>query len=136
MSMKALRGTKRVCPNCSGKFYDLNRDPITCPICQSVFKAGDTTARPPAGNDIDQDDEVILDAGRGAVEFISLADVAPEEGDALPDIEGEDLVDVVEDDAAIDTAADEDEAFLESEDEGEADMSGFISGGSEGEDEI
>lgn len=135
MSLKAERGTKRVCPNCGGKFYDLNRDPITCPICQSVYKAGDTTARPPVGNDIDADDDAILDAGRGGVEFISLDEVAAE-GDALPDIEGDDLVDVGEEDATIDPGDEDDEAFLENEDEGEADVSGFIGGGAEGEDEV
>ncbi|MHC0054809.1 TIGR02300 family protein [Actibacterium sp. D379-3] len=26
-------GVKRVCPNCSTRFYDLRRDPMTCPSC-------------------------------------------------------------------------------------------------------
>ena len=26
-------GVKRVCPNCSTRFYDLQRDPMTCPSC-------------------------------------------------------------------------------------------------------
>ncbi len=30
-------GTKRVCPDCGSKFYDLRRDPIVCPSCQSRF---------------------------------------------------------------------------------------------------
>ena len=39
MSTKAERGTKRTCqnPECGSRFYDLNRDPITCPICSSVY---------------------------------------------------------------------------------------------------
>ncbi|HZV19911.1 MAG TPA: TIGR02300 family protein, partial [Hyphomicrobiales bacterium] len=37
MSTKAERGTKRVCQSCGSKFYDLNRDPIVCPMCQSVY---------------------------------------------------------------------------------------------------
>jgi hypothetical protein len=36
---RALRGTKRTCqnPECGSRFYDLNRDPIVCPICQSAY---------------------------------------------------------------------------------------------------
>ncbi len=37
---KEARGTKRTCQNedCEAKFYDLNRDPIVCPICDTVYK--------------------------------------------------------------------------------------------------
>ena len=37
---KEARGTKRTCQNedCEAKFYDLNRDPIVCPICDAVYK--------------------------------------------------------------------------------------------------
>ena len=30
-------GTKRVCASCSARFYDLNKDPITCPKCGTEF---------------------------------------------------------------------------------------------------
>ena len=37
--VKAQRGTKRTCQNtdCGSRFNDLNRDPITCPICGSAY---------------------------------------------------------------------------------------------------
>ena len=38
MSNKADRGTKRTCQECEARFYDLDHDPITCPICGVVFK--------------------------------------------------------------------------------------------------
>ena len=40
MSTKEARGTKRTCqnPECGARFYDLNRDPIICPICEEVYK--------------------------------------------------------------------------------------------------
>src|SRR5205823_283378 len=46
MSTKAERGTKRTCqnPECGARFYDLSRDPITCPICQTTY----ALARSPA----------------------------------------------------------------------------------------
>jgi uncharacterized protein (TIGR02300 family) len=31
-------GTKRICGNCSSKFYDLHKSPIVCPTCQTVFE--------------------------------------------------------------------------------------------------
>ena len=30
-------GTKRVCQNCGAKYYDLQKDPIVCPKCGTVF---------------------------------------------------------------------------------------------------
>ena len=30
-------GTKRTCPKCSVRFYDLNRDPLICPSCGTTF---------------------------------------------------------------------------------------------------
>tara|TARA_B100000579_G_C22136791_1_gene534604 strand:- start:75 stop:419 length:345 start_codon:yes stop_codon:yes gene_type:complete len=30
-------GTKRACPKCTVRFYDLNRDPIICPSCGASF---------------------------------------------------------------------------------------------------
>ena len=31
-------GTKRQCPECGARFYDLNRHPITCVKCGTVFE--------------------------------------------------------------------------------------------------
>ena len=30
-------GTKRACPKCTVRFYDLNKDPIICPSCGASF---------------------------------------------------------------------------------------------------
>ena len=44
---KAELGTKRVCPNCGSKYYDLNRSPIICPRCGTQFEpAAVSRARP------------------------------------------------------------------------------------------
>lgn len=29
-------GNKRMCHSCGGRFYDLNRSPIICPVCNAV----------------------------------------------------------------------------------------------------
>jgi len=42
-------GVKRVCPNCSNRFYDLRTDPMTCPNCGTTFTLDSLTAvRPKA----------------------------------------------------------------------------------------
>jgi uncharacterized protein (TIGR02300 family) len=35
---KQAWGTKRQCPNCGARFYDLMKDPIVCPKCQTVYE--------------------------------------------------------------------------------------------------
>lgn len=30
-------GTKRLCPHCATRFYDLMNDPMTCPACGNVI---------------------------------------------------------------------------------------------------
>ena len=30
-------GAKRACPKCTTRFYDLNKDPMTCPACGATF---------------------------------------------------------------------------------------------------
>ena len=35
---KPARGSKRVCPSCGARFYDLSRTPIVCPVCQTVYQ--------------------------------------------------------------------------------------------------
>lgn len=36
---RSQRGTKRVCPDCDVRFYDMDRTPIVCPGCQAEFGA-------------------------------------------------------------------------------------------------
>ena len=49
MAMRSQRGTKRTCLNetCGARFYDIMRDPIKCPICDTVHQPQPTpTSRP------------------------------------------------------------------------------------------
>ena len=34
---KSALGTKRICTGCTAKFYDLGKDPIVCPTCETVY---------------------------------------------------------------------------------------------------
>jgi uncharacterized protein (TIGR02300 family) len=115
MSTKAERGTKRTCqnPECGSRFYDLNRDPIICPICQSVFQPHITPAEAAAAAAASQE------AARAAARRPEPADLpTAEDEDALPAIEGEDETE----------AGEEDETFLEPEEEDGSDMENIIGG--------
>ncbi len=46
MANSAL-GTKRICSGCAAKFYDLGKDPIVCPTCETVYVI--PKAPPPRG---------------------------------------------------------------------------------------
>ena len=129
MSLKAARGTKRVCQNCNSKFYDLGRVPATCPICQTLFQQ-ETRAKAVVGNAQDDEDDEIITRPAG-VEIVSLEDVAAAEAD-LPDLEDADLVDI-DDDELKDA---DDEPFIEVEDDENDDVSGLLGGSRENEDEI
>ncbi len=37
MSLSSV-GSKKTCDQCEARFYDLNQDPATCPMCQAVQK--------------------------------------------------------------------------------------------------
>jgi uncharacterized protein (TIGR02300 family) len=40
-------GTKRICSGCAAKFYDLGKDPIVCPTCETIYVIA--KAPPPRG---------------------------------------------------------------------------------------
>ena len=131
---KPARGTKRVCPSCGARFYDLNRTPITCPVCQAVYQVTPPSSRrgeraqPAEARKVEEPeaDAPVLEGP----EIISLEEA--EEGTTdVPIEEDEEIVDLGEDAAEI-PAGDDDNAFLEEEEEGEADVSGLV-GGDKGE---
>lgn len=119
MSMKTERGTKRTCQSasCGSRFYDLNRDPITCPVCGTIYEML-TSASVGA---IAAADKSPRRAPPKKPEFVKAA--APSEA---PDVEADDpLVEIDADDAAMDD--DDDETFLESEEDEGGDVSGIVS---------
>lgn len=120
MADKAARGTKRTCQNgsCGSRFYDLGRDPITCPICGSAY----VIARGPA--------EPEREDTRRSRKPEAVPAISP---DVAPEVEGEDaLVDV---EGAEEPIADaEDDTFLE-EEEDAGGVTDIIGGGGEDEEE-
>lgn len=103
-------GTKRLCPNCGTKYYDLNRDPILCPKCGTAFTATAVSLRAKA-QPVEEEEEIEHEEAQ--VDFVSLeeADAEQSGGEEVPGIE--------EDDEIADIGTDEDDTFLEPEDEDE-----------------
>jgi uncharacterized protein (TIGR02300 family) len=115
---KAELGTKHQCQNCGAKFFDLNKDPIVCPKCGTIFQGAAAPARArPAAKPEEDDTELATPAG---VEIVSLDEVeASEEKAAEPVV---DDIDVEEADDAPD------DPFLEEEEEDDDDVSNLIDG--------
>lgn len=137
--VKAELGTKRTCPSCAARFYDLMKEPIVCPKCGASFIAasilpskGDMPAMAPAPKpprEADTEDLEVAD-----VELVSLEDAeAPDTGD--DETAGIEDVDLGE----ADGEADDDDTFLVVEEEESDNMSGLLDsgpGGKEDDEEI
>jgi uncharacterized protein (TIGR02300 family) len=109
-------GLKRQCQACGAKFFDMNRNPIVCPKCGTMFQGATVRAERATAKDEETEDEPASAAG---VEMVSLDEVeAAEEKAAEPVV---DDIEVEDDEAAEDT-------FLEEEEEDEDDVSSLIDG--------
>ncbi|MCT4655727.1 MAG: TIGR02300 family protein [Cohaesibacter sp.] len=108
-------GTKRICLECNAKYYDLNRDPITCPKCGTIFEVAK-----PSVPDIEEAEEINEEEG-----ITVEADAAAEEADAevisLEDADAEQANDIDVPDLDDDASGDDADVFLDDE-EDEASM--------------
>ena len=102
-------GTKRLCAGCGAKFYDLNRTPIVCPKCETVFTPVVTAPRTrpeaakPAPAPAPVAEAVVPETADA--EFVSLDDAEAEQQGKKPGAkeEGDDTI--------------EDAAFIEEQEE-------------------
>lgn len=115
-------GSKRQCQNCGTKFFDLNKDPIICPKCSTVFQLA-ASARMQARAAVADEEDV--EVGPVTVELVSLEDAEP----------GDDKAVVVGDDIEIEDDVAPDETFLEEEEEGTDDVADLIDGDIEDDEE-
>ena len=121
---KPVRGTKRVCPSCGARFYDLSRTPITCPVCQAIYQVTPPSRRGERGQPVEVRKVAEPEVEAPALETpdtIGLEEVE-EAGAETATEEDEEIVDLGDDAAEI--PADDDNAFLE--EEGQADVSGIV----------
>jgi uncharacterized protein (TIGR02300 family) len=121
---KAELGTKRACPECGARFYDLHRNPATCPKCDHSFdpitaesanvavraKAAPETESPAAEGDDTSEDAEVEDVGtldQLSDEVVDEDTTDTPDEDALGDDEDEVQISVGED-----TGNDNDEDIL------------------------
>ena len=131
-------GTKRVCPDTGRKIYDLNKDPVISPYTGKVVPVEmptTTRARP---------DQAAAAAQRAAAapaeeaaapepqeaEFVSLEDADAEAQGAKGAVETPDIEEDVEMDESLDDAA-----FIEEQEEEDANVTDIIGGDIEDEEE-
>lgn len=133
--VKIELGTKRTCPSCAARFYDLLRNPIVCPKCGTTFVAaailpskgdypGAAPPAPPKPREVEVNEVVPAD-----VELVSLEDA--EEPDT-PDDETAGIEDVDLGEEAETTEGEEDDTFLVVEEEEGDNVTGLIDGGQPG----
>ena len=92
-------GTKRICPSCGTRYYDLMRDPVVCPKCSTPF-----------------DPEAFLKARRSRPAAPVEKELEPVGADEIdPDLEAEEVEDVEaadEEDVPLDETEEEEEEEL------------------------
>ena len=128
-------GTKRLCAGCGAKFYDLNKDPITCPKCGTVYEVAvvaprgrpDAAARPQPVQTAEAEPET------HEAEFVSLeeADAEAEGGAKKSPADGAEDVEDVE----VEGGDEDDATFIEETEEEDTDVSEIIGGDIEDEEE-
>lgn len=125
-------GTKRACVSCGTKFYDLGKDPITCPKCGAEFTVASLM---PRGRP-DSSRAPVRAAEPEPVETAEAEFVSLEEADA--EATGAKKVPVdgteVEEDVEIDESLD-DAAFIEETEDEDTDVAEIIGGDIEDEEE-
>jgi uncharacterized protein (TIGR02300 family) len=139
---KAELGTKRVCPETGRKFYDLNKDPVISPYTGKVVPVETLVTRARA--------EPAAAAARAApapveevaapepaeAEFVSLEDADAEAAGATAKKPVEPVEAEIEDeDVEMDDESLDDAAFIEEQEDEDADVTDIIGGDRENEEE-
>ena len=131
-------GTKRVCPETGRKFYDLNKDPVISPYTGKIVpvEMPTTRARPepvaPAPRAAAPAEETAAAPEPQEAEFVSLEDADAEAQGAKGPVETAEPD--IEEDVEMDESLD-DAAFIEEQEEEDADVTDIIGGDIEDEEE-
>lgn len=136
---KAELGTKRICPDTGRKFYDLNKDPVISPYTGKVVPVENPVARArpeaapaAAPRPAPAPAEETVAAEPQEAEFVSLEEADAEaQGTKAPvETTEPDIEEEVEMDETLDDAA-----FIEEQEEEDADVTDIIGGDIENEEE-
>ncbi len=124
-------GTKRDCPSCGAKFYDLNKNPVVCPKCEHEY-VPDTGTKAKRAKPAEKPKE------KASKRVVAADDEGNVSLDAMRDDElaanTDDDIDL--DDVGVDVDDDDDanDAFLEDDEDGD-DVTDIVRGGKGGDDD-
>jgi uncharacterized protein (TIGR02300 family) len=134
-------GTKRICPDTGRKFYDLNKDPVISPYTGKVVpvEAVATRARAepaaPIAPRAPAPAEEVVTPEPAEAEFVSLEEADAEAAGATAKKPAEPAeAGIEEEDVEMDESMD-DAAFIEEQEEEDADVTDIIGGDIENEEE-
>jgi uncharacterized protein (TIGR02300 family) len=120
---KAELGIKRLCASCGAKFYDLNKSPIVCPKCSTVYEVTLPRARSDGPRSVAP--VVVVEPETAEVETVSLEEADAETtGRAKADVP--ESVDDIEVDETIEDDDDDDSTFIADDEEGDEDVTDII----------
>ena len=112
---KSEWGKKRTCQNCGAKYYDLKKEPPTCPKCDTVFQV-EAPTRARRGRAAATTPKAIPAAAAAAVSENTEVDVDDVEDDVLDETDEaipEDTSDLVGDDDDVGVVIDTGESKLD-----------------------
>jgi hypothetical protein len=89
VSKKSL-GTKRLCQSCTSLFYDLSKDPITCPKCAAIYDTERVFSKKPRKEPIAP--LVFVEPGALILEDINVPELLEEE-DSTPFLDPDESLD-------------------------------------------
>ena len=127
-------GTKRECPECAVKYYDLGRSPCVCPKCSASFEPDVAPpARAPKAEKPKVDEKTDATPKVEKVEVVSLDELGAEEQDGEENMEDSDeavLADIdIPDEEDDDDGTETSDVFLDTEDDDNTDVSGLLGTG-------
>ncbi len=125
-------GTKRECPECAVKYYDLGRSPCACPKCGTSFEPD--VAPPSRAAKAEKPKVKEKTEAAPAVEkaeVVSLDELGAEEQDGEENMEDSDEaaladIDIPDEDDEDDDETETNDVFLDTEDDDSTDVSGLL----------
>ena len=139
---KSELGTKRVCPETGRKFYDLGKTPVISPytgkvvpiVVAPVRSRPEAAAPAPAPRPAPVEEVEAIVPETADAEFVSLEDAEAEQQGKKPAAAEGAIAAGEEEEVEVDESLD-DAAFIEEQEEGDADVTDIIGDGIEKEEE-
>lgn len=126
-------GTKRDCPSCGAKFYDLSKNPVVCPKCKHEY-VPDTGSKAKRAKPVEKPKEKVSKRVVAADDDGNVSLDAMRDDELAADVDDDIDVDDVDVDVEVDDDDDND-AFLQDDEDEDDDVTGIVRGGKGGDDD-